>query len=87
MPPLPGLAEKTAAAPMHMGLFPEERPTETEAAAEELTLMVTAALVIVVGLAQVALEVNTQVTRSPLLRPELLNVGLFVPAFEPFIFH
>ena len=39
------------------------------------------------GEAQVALEVITTVTISPLTNPVELNEGLFVPAFTPLTFH
>jgi hypothetical protein len=39
------------------------------------------------GDAQVALDVNTTVTTAPLVRVEVVNVLLFVPAFAPFTFH
>ena len=39
------------------------------------------------GEEQGAFEVITTVTLSPLFREELVNTGLFVPTFVPFIFH
>jgi hypothetical protein len=37
--------------------------------------------------AQVALDVNTQVTKFPLVRVVLENVEEFIPTFTPFSFH
>ena len=37
--------------------------------------------------AQVALDVNTQVTVFPFVNVADVNVGEFVPAFTPFTFH
>ena len=44
-------------------------------------------LVAVVGLAQVAFDVSTQVTTCPLVKAFVVNVGEFVPAFTPATFH
>ncbi len=52
-----------------------------------LTVMVTAALVTMVALAQGAFEVNMQVTKFPLTKEVLEKVGLFAPAFRPFNCH
>ena len=43
--------------------------------------------VAVVVLAQLAFDVNTQLTISLSANVELVNVELFVPAFVPFTFH
>jgi hypothetical protein len=49
--------------------------------------MVMAFDVTVVVETQVALEVITQVTTSPLANVEVVKDALFVPAFVPFTFH
>ena len=43
--------------------------------------------VAVVGLAQVAFEVNTHVTICPFVKAVVEYVGLLVPTFPPFTFH
>ena len=43
--------------------------------------------VAVVVLAQLAFDVNTQVTIALSANVELVNVALFVPVFVPFTFH
>jgi hypothetical protein len=48
-----------------------------------LTLLLLADVVV----AQGALDVNEQLTTSPLFKEDELNVELFVPAFEPFTCH
>lgn len=52
-----------------------------------VTVMVTALDVAVVGLAQGALDVSTQVTTSPLARVILVYVAELVPTLLPFNFH
>ena len=61
--------------------------TVTEGVTGALTLIVIPADVAVVGEAQLAVEVITQVTTSPLASAELVKVGLLVPVFAPFNFH
>jgi len=51
------------------------------------TTMVIALDVAVAIVKQVALDVNTQVTMSPLAKLDEVNVVLFVPAFTLFTFH
>ena len=53
----------------------------------ELTVMVIAVLVAVVGAAHAALLVNTQVTSCPLVNEEVVKVDELLPAFVPFTFH
>jgi len=53
----------------------------------ELMVIVMPLEVAVVGLAQVAEEVKTQVTICPFSMDELVYVGLFVPTFTPSNFH
>ena len=57
------------------------------AGAAGLTVMLTGALVAVVGFAQGASDVMTTVTTSPLTNVVLVKVGLLVPALVPFTFH
>ena len=52
-----------------------------------LTVIVTVLLVTDAGVAQVALEVNTQVMISPLLSVLSIKLLLLVPIFTPFFFH
>lgn len=54
---------------------------------QELTVMVIAVLVAVVGAAQVALLVNIQVTAWPLVKDEVVKTEELVPAFVPFTCH
>jgi hypothetical protein len=51
------------------------------------TVMVILFEVAVVVVTQVLLEVNTQLTTSPLFKPEVVKVLLLVPAFTPFTLH
>ena len=52
-----------------------------------LMVMVMLALVAVVGTAQVALEVNIQVTTAPFVKVVLVKVAELVPALTPFTCH
>lgn len=61
--------------------------TETLTGKLELTTMVTAFEVAGLPVAQVALEVSTQVTISPLESVVEVYVVLLVPTFTPFNFH
>ena len=54
---------------------------------EAVTFMVMALLVAVNGEAQAALLVITQVTLFPLARVVVVKEAVFVPTFEPLIFH
>ena len=59
----------------------------TAGATGALTIIVMAFDVTVVVETQVALDVITQVTTSPLANVEVVKEVLFVPAFAPFTFH
>jgi hypothetical protein len=59
---LVGVAVKVTADPAQVGLVPAVNAMLTEGTNTGFTVMVMPALVAVVGLAQVALEVRTQVT-------------------------
>ena len=60
---------------------------ETAGVNNGFTVIVNAFDVAVVGLAQVALLVSTQVTICPLVNVVVVNVELFVPELTPFTFH
>lgn len=68
-------------------MVPPVNDTETVAGAVELTVIVIPALVIDEGLAQTALEVMIQVTRSESANMEVVNVGVVFPALIPLTFH
>ena len=59
----------------------------TDGVRELVTVIVTALLVAVAGLAQAALLVIITVTTSPFANVVLVNVAEFVPALLPFICH
>jgi hypothetical protein len=66
---------------------PFEGVTEVITGTPATTVLVIAFEVAVVGLAQVALLVNTQVTACPVAKVVVANEALLVPAFTPFTFH
>ncbi len=80
-----GIAVKVTEVPLQIEL--EEAAIETLGATFELTVIVSPALVAVNGLAQVALEVNTQVITLPLAKDVLVKVAELVPTFTPLFFH
>ena len=59
----------------------------TEGVTDELMVIVIALEVAVVGDAQLAVEVMTQVTTAPVVSVVVMNVALLVPALVPFTFH
>ena len=59
----------------------------TDGVTTVMMLMVIPFEVTCVGLAHVALDVNSQVTICPLVSVLDVNVLLFVPTFDPFTFH
>lgn len=61
--------------------------TLTEGFKTELTLMVMPELTANVEEAQTAFELNSQVTISEFAKVLLVKLELFVPAFDPLIFH
>ena len=81
-----GTAVKVTLVPEQM-VFPGFAEMDTDGVTEELTTIVMLLDVAVVGLAHVALLVNTQVTICPLVRVVVVKVEMFVPAFTPFTFH
>jgi len=86
VPPFVGIA-------VNVTLVPEQiAPTGTAAILTltgkfGFTVIVIPALVAVVGLAQVAFDVNIQVTIWPFAKVAFVYVVLFVPAFTPFTCH
>jgi hypothetical protein len=87
VPPLVGVAVKVTADPAQVGLVPAVNAMLTEGTNTGFTVMVMPALVAVVGLAQVALDVSTQVTTWPVVKALVVNVVLLVPAGVPFTSH
>jgi hypothetical protein len=87
VPPFVGVAVNVTDEPAHVGLFPEVIAIETAGTKTGLTVIVIPFDVAVVGLAQVAVDVITQVTTCPLVNVAVANVALFVPEFVPFTFH
>ena len=87
VPPLVGVAVKVIEEPAHVGLLPAVIAIETAGTKVAFNVIVIPPLIAVVGLAQVALEVSTQVIMSPLTKAAFVYVGLFAPTFVPFSFH
>jgi hypothetical protein len=84
---LVGVAVNVTADPAQVGLVPAVNAMLTEGTSTGFTVMVMPALVAVVGLAQVALEVSTQVTTWPVVKALVVNVVLLVPAGVPLTCH
>ena len=80
-----GVAVNVTFVPAQMVVAVDE--VETDGTRVELTVMVIPVLVAVVGEAQLALEVITQVTTSLLAKVVLLNVVELVPTFVAPTFH
>ena len=85
LPPLVGVAVKVTLVPEHIVVAEAEMLILTGKLG--LTVMVTVLEVAGLPVAQVALEVITQVTVFPLANELLVYVVLFVPTFDPFSFH
>ena len=86
VPPFVGVAVKVTLVPAQIvpvGLA----AMDTDGVTFGVTVIVTALDVAVVGDAQVAFEVSTQVMISPLLSDAFVYVALFVPTLLPFSFH
>ena len=62
MPPLVGVAVKVTEEPEQEGLLPEVNAIDTEGVTKALMVIVMLLLLAVVGLAQLALDVISQVT-------------------------
>ena len=82
-----GVAVNVTDEPEHSGFEPLVNAMATDGVNDEFTTIVIPALVAVKGLAQAELDVITQVTTSPFVKLEVVNVAEFVPAFTPFTFH
>ena len=82
-----GVAVNVFEEPVHEGLVPDVSAIETEGTIAVLIDIVILLEVAVSGLAQFALEVNTQVTTWPFVIVVLEKVELLVPVFTPFSFH
>jgi hypothetical protein len=83
---LVGVAVKVTEAPEQI-VVPEPLAILTAGTTTGLTVMVTVLEVAVVGLAQAALDVSTQVTASELARVVEVKVAALVPTLVPFTFH
>ena len=82
-----GVAVNVSELPAQPGLEPVVSAIETAGTTLVVMLIVIALDVADVGLAHASFEVNSQVTTCPLVNDEVVNVALFVPAFDPFTFH
>jgi len=87
VPPFVGVAVKVTEEPEQVGLLPLVILIPTAGTTTGLMVIVMPFEVAVVGLAQEADEVMTQVIICPFSMDELVYVGLFVPTFAPFNFH
>ena len=81
-----GTAVKVTLVPAQI-VLPVFAVMDTEGTTTGLTTIVMLLEVAVVGLAQRALLVNTQVTICPLVSVVVVKVVLLVPTFPPFTFH
>ena len=84
-PPFVGVAVKVTDIPSHIGF--EDGLIFTLTARFAVTVMVTVLEVAGLPVTQVALDVRTQLTTSPLTRELFEYVALFDPTLEPFSFH
>jgi hypothetical protein len=84
---LVGVAVNVSEAPAHVGFVPVVNAIDTDGTSTGFTVIVMPLLVAVVGLAQVAFDVSTQVTTCPFVKAVVVNVAEFVPAFTPSTFH
>ena len=82
-----GVAVKVTDEPAQVGFVPEVNAMDTEGVNTGLTVIVMPVLVAVVGLAQEAFDVSTQVTICPFVKVVVINVAEFVPALTPATFH
>ena len=86
MPPLVGVAVNVTLVPKQ--IVPVGLDTiETLTGKFGFTVIVTVLDVAGLPVAQVALDVNTHVTTSPLFNVVVVNVAELVPALLPFTFH
>ena len=82
-----GVAVNVTEDPVQVGFVPDVIAIDTAGTRTGFTVMVIPVLVAVVGLAQVAFDVSTQVTTCPFVKAVVVNVDEFVPAFTPSTFH
>lgn len=87
MPPLVGTAVNDRDCPVQVGFVPVVIEVTTAGTTLPADVIVIAVDVAVVGLAQLRLEVITQVTTCPFVNVEDVNVALFVPTADPSTFH
>lgn len=80
-----GVTVKVTLAPEHIDVA--EALMLTEGVTTGLTVMFSVLLVAVVGEAQAAFEVSTQLTALPLTSADVVNVLLLVPTLVEPIFH
>ena len=85
LPPFVGVAVNVTDVPGQILLV--DALTETDGAGAGNTVIVTGALVTVVGDGQSAFDVINTVTTSPLFNVELVKLLLFVPTLTPFTCH
>lgn len=85
-PPFVGVAVNVTDVPLHI-VLPGLAEILTAGVTVVLTVIVIPPLVAVVGEAQLALLVITQVIILPLAKAAFVYVLLFVPTFTPFNFH
>jgi len=84
-PPFVGVAVNVTDVPAQT--FVADAAIDTEGTTVGFTVIVILALFAVVGLAQVAFEVSTQLTACPFVNVVVVKMLELVPAFVPFTFH
>jgi hypothetical protein len=84
---LVGVTVKASELPLQVGLVPDVNAMDTAGATAVVTVTEMVFEVAVEGDAQAAFEVITQDTICPFVNDEVVNVGLLVPALEPFTSH
>ena len=82
-----GVAVNVTEEPAHDGLEPDVSAMLTDGVKVAFTVIAMPLDVASAGLAHAAFEVISQVTICPLVNVVVVKVELFVPAFDPFIFH
>ena len=87
MPPLVLVAVNVCTVFSQLGFIPVVNAILIVGVTRALRVTVMLFEVAVVVLAQLAFDVNTQVTIALSANVELVNVALFVPVFAPFTFH
>ena len=82
-----GVATKLTKEPEHSGFDPSIMAILTVGVTAPFMVMLMPFDTASVGLAHGSFDVISHVTIWPLVSAEVVNVALFVPAFDPFIFH